>query len=108
MLFQKISNLLDPRIGRGLYSSFHAHHWFIRFPLDHVFHSNHFRLVELKRLPNTGSDHFPIFIALSYEQTAELTQEEPEATVEEEQEGDEMLEEAFETIKEEKAESTFV
>ena len=91
-LFQKISNLLDPRIGRGLYSSFHAHHWFIRFPLDHVFHSNHFRLAELRRLPNIGSDHFPIYIALSYEQTAELTQEEPEATAEEEQEADEMLE----------------
>ncbi len=105
ILFQKISNLLDPRIGRGLYSSFHAHHWFIRFPLDHVFHSNHFRLAELRRLPNIGSDHFPIFIALSYEQTAEMTQEEPEATAEEEQEADEMLEEAFEIIEEEKAES---
>lgn len=97
-LFQKISGLLDPRIGRGLYSSFHAHHWFIRFPLDHVFHSNHFRLAELRRLPNIGSDHFPIFIALSYEQTAELTQEEPEATATEEQEADEMLIEAFEII----------
>lgn len=91
-LFQKISNQLDPRIGRGVYSSFHAHHWFIRFPLDHVFHSNHFRLAELKRQPNIGSDHFPIFIALSYEQTAELTQAEPEATAAEEQEADEMLE----------------
>lgn len=97
-LFQKISNLLDPRIGRGLYSSFHAHHWFIRFPLDHVFHSNHFRLAKLTRLPNIGSDHFPIYIALNYEQTAELTQEEPEATAEEEKEADEMLEAAFEVI----------
>ena len=97
-LFQKISNLLDPRIGRGLYSSFHAHHWYIRFPLDHVFHSNHFRLTELRRLPNIGSDHFPIFIALNYERTAELTQEEPAATAEEEQEADEMVEEAFEII----------
>ena len=99
-LFQKISNLLDPRIGRGLYSSFHAHHWFIRFPLDHVFHSNHFRLAELRRLPDIGSDHFPIYIALSYDHTAELTQEEPEATAEEEQEADEMLEEALEMIEE--------
>lgn len=99
-LFQKISSLLDPRIGRGLYSSFHTHHWFVRFPLDHVFHSNHFRLVELKRLPDIGSDHFPIYIALSYEHTAELTQEEPEATAEEESEADEMLEEAFAAINE--------
>lgn len=103
-LFQKISGLLDPRIGRGLYSSFHTHHWFVRFPLDHVFHSNHFRLAELKRLPDIGSDHFPIFIALSYEPTAEFTQEAPEATAEEKQEADEMLEEALQVI-EEKAES---
>lgn len=101
-LFQKLSNLLDPRIGRGLYSSFHARYPFIRFPLDHVFHSNHFRLYDLKRLPNIGSDHFPIYIALSYESTAEFTQEEPEATPEEEQEADEILQEAFETLEEER------
>jgi endonuclease/exonuclease/phosphatase (EEP) superfamily protein YafD len=100
-LFQKISNLLDPRIGRGLYSSFHAAYPFIRFPLDHVFHSNHFRLVEIRRLPNIGSDHFPIYIALSYERTAKLTQEEPEATTGEIREALEIVEEAFETFAEE-------
>jgi endonuclease/exonuclease/phosphatase (EEP) superfamily protein YafD len=97
-LFQKISNLLDPRIGRGLFSSFHARYPFIRFPLDHVFHSNHFRLVALERLPDIGSDHFPIYIALSYEETAEHTQEEPEATHEEEEESIEIVEEAFEEM----------
>jgi endonuclease/exonuclease/phosphatase (EEP) superfamily protein YafD len=101
-LFQKISGLLDPRIGRGLYSSFHADYPFIRFPLDHVFHTNHFRLVRLKRLPHIGSDHFPIYISLSYERTAELTQEEPEATAEEEQESIEILEEAAEILQEER------
>jgi endonuclease/exonuclease/phosphatase (EEP) superfamily protein YafD len=100
-LFQKISNLLDPRIGRGLYSSFHARYPFIRFPLDHVFHSNHFRLSELERLPGIGSDHFPIYIALSYEHTAEFTQEEPEASPEEIEEAIEIVEEAFETFAEE-------
>ena len=105
-LFQRLSNLLDPRIGRGLYSSFHARYPFIRFPLDHVFHSNHFRLFDLKRLPFIGSDHFPIYIALSLETTAELTQEEPEATPEEEQEADEILVEAFETFEEERRENT--
>lgn len=99
-LFQKISGLLDPRIGRGLFSSFHTHHWIVRFPLDHVFHSNHFRLVELQRLPDIGSDHFPIYIALSYEHTAVFTQEEPEATAEEEIEADQMLEEALIAIEE--------
>jgi endonuclease/exonuclease/phosphatase (EEP) superfamily protein YafD len=94
-LFQKVSQMLDPRIGRGLYSSFHADHWFIRFPLDHVFHSNHFRIVDLQRLPDIGSDHFPIFIVLSYETTAKFTQETPEAKAEDKKEANEMIDEAI-------------
>jgi endonuclease/exonuclease/phosphatase (EEP) superfamily protein YafD len=95
-LFQKISGLLDPRIGRGLYNSFHANHPLIRFPLDHIFHSNHFRLVELKRLPHIGSDHFPIYASLSYETTAKFVQEKPEADHEDHLEAIETIQEAFE------------
>ncbi len=97
-LFQKISGLLDPRIGRGLYSTFPVAYPLVRCPLDHVFHSNHFRLVELKRLKSVDSDHFPMFISLSLETTAEHTQEEPEADIEEKQEADETIQEAFETL----------
>lgn len=63
-LFLRISGLLDPRRGRGLFSTFHADHWWMRFPLDHIFHSPHFRIREIKRLPNVGSDHFPMLIDL--------------------------------------------
>ncbi len=105
-LFQKISGLLDPRKGRGLYNSFHADYRLLRFPLDHVFHSNDFRLVELERMPNIGSDHFPIFIALGLEKTAEVTQEEPKADKEEEREAVETIAEAFETIEVEKEAET--
>jgi len=103
-LFQKISGLLDPRIGRGLYSSFHAHYPIIRFPLDHVFHSKHFRLAELRRLPSIGSDHFPILIALNYEKGAEHAHEEPVATPEEEKEAVETIAETLEMIEEEDSE----
>jgi len=65
-LFQKISKLLDPRIGRGLYASFHSKYWLFRWPLDHVFHSIDFKLIELKRQKNICSDHFPIFIKLAF------------------------------------------
>lgn len=76
--FRKISRMLDPRIGRGFFATFHAKLPFFRWPLDHVFHSDHFRLVDMKVLPQFGSDHLPVFIHLSYEPDAEFTQEAPE------------------------------
>jgi endonuclease/exonuclease/phosphatase (EEP) superfamily protein YafD len=79
-LFQRISGLLDPRVGRGLYTTFHAEYPFMRFPLDHFFHSGHFRLVDLRRLGYVGSDHFPVFIKLSLEPGAEKQQDELSAT----------------------------
>ncbi|HLL95643.1 MAG TPA: endonuclease/exonuclease/phosphatase family protein [Spirosoma sp.] len=66
-LFRRVSGLLDPRIGRGLYSTFNANYFFLRWPLDHVFVSHHFKLDQLRLLPNSGSDHFPILVSLTYQ-----------------------------------------
>ncbi|MHA3771282.1 endonuclease/exonuclease/phosphatase family protein [Verrucomicrobiota bacterium sgz303538] len=66
-LFLRLSRLLDPRIGRGFYNSYNANQPLLRYPLDHVFHSRHFRLIDLRVLPHIGSDHFPMMIELSYE-----------------------------------------
>jgi len=63
-LFQRIVGALDPRIGRGIFATFHTRHRWMRYPLDHLFHSNHFAVAQLQRLPDVGSDHFPIFIEL--------------------------------------------
>jgi endonuclease/exonuclease/phosphatase (EEP) superfamily protein YafD len=93
-LFQKISGLVDPRIGRGLYNSFHAEYFFLRFPLDHFFHSTHFRLIELKRLAYFGSDHFPMYIRLSYEPEAQHQQKAPEAHASDEAQAAEKIAEA--------------
>jgi endonuclease/exonuclease/phosphatase (EEP) superfamily protein YafD len=64
-LFQKISGLLDPRVGRGFYSTFNANWHFIRFPLDHAFVSKHFRVKAFEVLPHVGSDHFPVFVSVT-------------------------------------------
>jgi endonuclease/exonuclease/phosphatase (EEP) superfamily protein YafD len=66
-LFKRISGLLDPRIGRGLFNTFHAKIPLLRFPLDHLFSSHHFTLIKMERLPFCNSDHFPIFIELCYQ-----------------------------------------
>ena len=63
--FLHISRLLDPRMGRGFFNTFHTQLPFLRWPLDHLFHSDHFMLVKMKRLPKFGSDHFPLLIELA-------------------------------------------
>jgi endonuclease/exonuclease/phosphatase (EEP) superfamily protein YafD len=90
-LFQKVSGLLDPRKGRGFFSTFHARFPGFRYPLDHIFHSDNFRLVRMRRLPYVGSDHFPVAAVLSYEPRAAATQEAPTADA-----GD--MHEAHETV----------
>ncbi|HEV7347552.1 endonuclease/exonuclease/phosphatase family protein [Telluribacter sp.] len=76
-LFQRISGLLDPRRGRGFFNTFHAKYPLIRFPLDHIFCSPEFRLLEIKRLPYFGSDHFPMWVRLEYEPQGATQQEKP-------------------------------
>ncbi len=66
-LFLRTSSLMDPRRGRGLFNTFNAKHFYMRFPLDHLFHSRHFTVAGIRRLPYVGSDHFPMQIWLRYE-----------------------------------------
>lgn len=95
-LFLRLSGLLDPRLGRGFYDTYDANTPLLRYPLDHVFCSNHFRLVELRRLPYVGSDHFPILVELSHEPGARGAQPEPAADAADRAEAHERLEEEAE------------
>ena len=81
-LFRKISGLLDPRVGRGMFNTFHADYPFLRWPLDHLFHSHHFTLNSIKRLPSIGSDHFPLLTKLTFSPAVGVDQEglEPDAS----------------------------
>jgi endonuclease/exonuclease/phosphatase (EEP) superfamily protein YafD len=60
--FEQMSQLNDPRRGRGFYNTYHAQIPLMKWALDHVFLSRHFRLKQLQRLPEIGSDHFPVYI----------------------------------------------
>ncbi len=60
-LFGQKGNLKNVRNGRGLYNTFDATSYFLRWPLDHYFVTKEFKLVELKRLSKFGSDHYPIY-----------------------------------------------
>ena len=91
-LFRRISRLLDPRIGRGMFNTFHARYWPSRWPLDHVFVSDDFVLDSLRRLPAFGSDHFPILIRLVYAPKAAVAQEAPEEDAEDHAEAAHKLE----------------
>lgn len=100
-LFQKISGCLDPRVGRSQLSTFPADFPFMRFPLDHVFASDDFRLIKLERLPHVGSDHFPVFVHLQFDAMAPALQEEPEVEAEDRELVEEKLERADRTRGEE-------
>jgi len=56
--------LYDVRVGRGLFNSYNAENLFMRWPLDHVFVTEEFKLKKLERLQHIESDHFPIFVEL--------------------------------------------
>lgn len=74
--FIRISGLVDPRRGRGIFATFHAKHFFMRWPLDHIFCSSHFSLIKMRRKRAIGSDHFPVSIrmALSGEDSSSFRQ----------------------------------
>ncbi|WP_298324366.1 endonuclease/exonuclease/phosphatase family protein [uncultured Dokdonia sp.] len=66
-LFRKTSTLLDPRIGRGFYNTFNAKNVLMRWPLDHLFISEEFRVKTLNRTKDIKSDHFPMYTELTFE-----------------------------------------
>jgi endonuclease/exonuclease/phosphatase (EEP) superfamily protein YafD len=77
-LFQKVSGMLDPRRGRGMFNTFHAGYPMFRWPLDHVFHGSAFTLLRLQRLRSIGSDHFPVLADLQLDPAAAVDQAAPE------------------------------
>ncbi|MGM0857218.1 MAG: endonuclease/exonuclease/phosphatase family protein [Pseudomonadota bacterium] len=75
-LFADLSDMKDPRRGRRLLSTYHAERPLWRYPIDHLFVSEGFHLIDLARVEVHGSDHFGISTTLT---AAKKDQAKPEA-----------------------------
>ncbi|MDM7956722.1 endonuclease/exonuclease/phosphatase family protein [Blastomonas sp.] len=78
-MFKRIGGYLDPRVGRGLYATFPANLPGLRWPLDHIFMSPDFTLLDMKVLENVGSDHLPVIAKVCLApRAAKVLNDEPE------------------------------
>ena len=64
-MFMKTGSLLDPRRGRGFYNTYPARWPGLRYPLDYIFSTSHFKICSMRVLPSFGSDHLPLIAELS-------------------------------------------
>jgi endonuclease/exonuclease/phosphatase (EEP) superfamily protein YafD len=92
-LFRRLGGMNDPRVGRGLYPTFTAKYPLLRWPLDHLFVSPHFELLQIDLLPKIGSDHFPIFFRLCLKSNPSKRKVAPSAPASTEIEAEEQLQE---------------
>ncbi|WP_298956221.1 endonuclease/exonuclease/phosphatase family protein [uncultured Nonlabens sp.] len=81
-LTKTIGKLLDLRIGRGFYSTYHAQYPLMKWPLDHILISPEFRLKTAGTGVDFNSDHFPLWAILAYEPEL-ASQQQPNKPVEE-------------------------
>ncbi|MBB3191972.1 endonuclease/exonuclease/phosphatase family protein [Halomonas cerina] len=102
-LFADLSDLKDPRRGRRLLSTYHAKRPLWRYPIDHLFVSDGFHLVDLSRVRVLGSDHFAVTATLA---VARKDHAKPKASAEEQQQAREMVEEGAEDAAEHGVSST--
>ncbi len=92
-LFQRYSQLLDPREGRGFFNTYNAKIPILRYPLDHFFYSKHFGLSKLQKLEAVGSDHFPMLMDICLEEQADHSQNQEPADQEDKKEVEEKIQE---------------
>lgn len=67
---ERVGRFLDPRIGRGLFITWNAKRWVLRWPLDQILPGQDFTLLSLRVLPPFGSDHRPYLAELCYDPAA--------------------------------------
>ncbi|MBW3098306.1 endonuclease/exonuclease/phosphatase family protein [Pseudohoeflea coraliihabitans] len=68
---RRIARLHDPRHGQGYFATYDALSRWMRWPLDQIFSSQAFSVLEMARLDPFGSDHFPFITRFCRTETAE-------------------------------------
>jgi endonuclease/exonuclease/phosphatase (EEP) superfamily protein YafD len=74
---ERVGRFLDPRIGRGLFITWNAKSWVLRWPLDQILPGQDFTLISLEVLPPFGSDHRPYLAELCANPAAARDQSPP-------------------------------
>lgn len=93
--FQRIGQLIDPRKGRGFNATFDARNPLMRWPLDHVFHTDDFGVLRFEAGRDVGSDHYPLEVELCLRSSEFAPQQEaPDLTQEAIEDARDELEEA--------------
>jgi endonuclease/exonuclease/phosphatase (EEP) superfamily protein YafD len=91
-LFKKMTGMVDPRVGRGFFCTYHANYFFLRFPLDHLFHTKDLYVGRMERSKNFGSDHFAMYYEIHHKRK-KATPKNPKLNGDERKEVEETIEE---------------
>jgi len=102
-LFKKVSTLLDVREGRGFYNTFDATSFIMKWPLDHYFVSEEFKVIKLAKGKDIDSDHRPFYVELSLEPEDAKEQEAEEPTENQLENANEQIQDAKEDQAEKKS-----
>ncbi len=89
-LFKKMTGMVDPRVGRGFFSTYNANYFFLRFPLDHLFHTKDLFVGKMIRSNYFGSDHYAMYYEIHHNKHIS-TPKNPKIKGEEKKEVDEII-----------------
>src|SRR5690606_29125944 len=96
-LFKKMTGMVDPRVGRGFFSTYHAGYFFLRFPLDHLFHTRDLYVGKMIRSKNFGSDHFAMYYEI-FQKKQKSTPKNPKLNGDDKEEIEELIKEGKNNI----------
>lgn len=92
VLFKNTAEMIDPRIGRGFISTFHAKYRLLRFPIDQMYHSSDIFIEDICTKENFGSDHLPLYFEFFIDELNPVQEEQVEVLeADEKQEVEQMI-----------------